>query len=74
MIKFGFCSDHSFSTSENGLGVGKTEDKVINGRKTIYNSPPMSSIELPRTVIQILVSGSFPQTCVCALLGFFFSS
>lgn len=74
MIKFAFCSDHCFSSSENGLGVGKTEDKVINGWKTICNSPPMSSTELPRTVIQISVPGSFPQTRVCVLLGFFFFS
>ena len=30
VIKFGFCSNCSFSSIKHGLGVGKTEDKVIN--------------------------------------------
>ena len=30
VIKFGFCSNCSFSSIKHGLGVGKTEDEMIN--------------------------------------------
>lgn len=71
-FRSGVCSDYSFSSLESGLCVGKAEDKVINGLKATYNSPPVSNTELPPSDIQILLSGGSPKHVYMFLQDFFF--